>query len=132
MLFAISMLFSCKSLNINMLVVEAAGVEPDNLIDTAQLIDSEIARFGRNSTTSKSTVRSLYSLFPDFPESPKLHLQTFPTLAKEHSEVRLQYFTDLSSWTTKGWRMRCLNMPCRARPKPRLQVLQPTELRLAP
>jgi hypothetical protein len=40
MLFAISMLFSCKSLKINMLVVEAAGVEPDIGVENAQLIDS--------------------------------------------------------------------------------------------
>jgi len=40
MLFAISMLFSCKPLKINMLVVEAAGVEPDIGVENAQLIDS--------------------------------------------------------------------------------------------
>ena len=36
MLFAISMLFSCKSLKINMLVVEAAGVEPASEIAVSQ------------------------------------------------------------------------------------------------
>jgi hypothetical protein len=36
MLFAISMLFSCKSLKINMLVVEAAGVEPASEIVVSQ------------------------------------------------------------------------------------------------
>jgi len=30
---------------------------------------------------------SPYSLFPEFPELPKLHIETAPTLAKEHSEV---------------------------------------------
>jgi len=36
MLFAISMLFSCKPLKINMLVVEAAGVEPASEIAVSQ------------------------------------------------------------------------------------------------
>ena len=44
---------------------EAAGVEPENLIETAQLIDSEKARIGMISGTAKSTVRSLYSLSPN-------------------------------------------------------------------
>jgi len=39
MLFAISMLFSCKSLKINMLVVEAAGVEPKSASKTKGLFD---------------------------------------------------------------------------------------------
>jgi len=51
-------------------MVEAAGVEPDNPLEAAQLIDSEIARFGRNSTTSESTVRSLHSPFLQFPGLP--------------------------------------------------------------
>jgi hypothetical protein len=38
--FAISMLFVCKSLKINVLLVEAAGVEPDIGVENAQLIDS--------------------------------------------------------------------------------------------
>ncbi len=33
MFFAFSALFVCKLLIINMLLVEAAGVEPDNLIE---------------------------------------------------------------------------------------------------
>jgi hypothetical protein len=49
-------------------MVEAAGVEPDISAEDAQLIDSVIARIEMNSTISKSTVRSLYSLFPEFPE----------------------------------------------------------------
>jgi len=40
MFFAISMLFVCKLLKISMLVVEAAGVEPDIGVENAQLIDS--------------------------------------------------------------------------------------------
>ena len=70
-----------------MLVVEAAGVEPDTRVENAQLTDSENARIGMISKIDKSTVRSLYGDFPEFPELPKLHLQTSPTLAKEHSEV---------------------------------------------
>ena len=63
-------------------MVEAAGVEPDNIIETAQLIDSENARIGMISKIAKSTVRSLYSLFPELPELPKLHLQTDPLREK--------------------------------------------------
>ena len=54
-----------------MLLVEAAGVEPDNPIETAQLIDSENARIGVISMIAKSTVRSLYSLFPELQQYPK-------------------------------------------------------------
>jgi hypothetical protein len=43
MLFAISMLFSCKSLKMNMLVVEAAGVEPAIGTENTQVTDSENA-----------------------------------------------------------------------------------------
>ena len=68
-------------------MVEAAGVEPDTRVENAQLIDSEIAQIGITAMIAKSTVRSLYSLFPELPELPKFHLQTSPTLAKEHSEV---------------------------------------------
>ena len=68
--------------------MEAAGVEPDIDAENTQLIDSENARIGIISRITESTVRSLYSLFPEFQELPKLHLQTFPSLVKEHSEVR--------------------------------------------
>ena len=68
-------------------MVEAAGVEPNISVENAQLIDSENARIGMISRIAKSTVRSLYSLFPELPELPKLHLQTSPTIAKDHSEV---------------------------------------------
>jgi cation transport ATPase len=64
-----------------------AGVEPDISIENAQLIDSVNAWIGMTSKIAKSTVRSLYGDFPELPELPKLHLQTPPTLAKEHSEV---------------------------------------------
>jgi hypothetical protein len=40
MFFAFLVLFACKLLKINMLVVEAAGVEPDIGVENAQLIDS--------------------------------------------------------------------------------------------
>ena len=51
-------------------MVEAAGVEPDNPFETAQLIDSEIARIGIFSIIAKSTGRSLYSYFPEFLKLP--------------------------------------------------------------
>ena len=53
-----------------MLVVEAAGVEPDIGVENAQLIDSGNARIGMTSKIAKSTVRSLYSDFPEFPQLP--------------------------------------------------------------
>jgi hypothetical protein len=40
MFFAFLVLFACKLLKINILVVEAAGVEPDIGVENAQLIDS--------------------------------------------------------------------------------------------
>jgi hypothetical protein len=57
---------------INLELVEAAGVEPDDLIETAQLTDSENTRIGTNAMNAKSTVRS----FPRLPSTPKLHLRT--------------------------------------------------------
>lgn len=51
-------------------LVEAAGVEPDTRVENAQVIDSGIARIGMFSKIAKSTVRSLYSLFPEFQELP--------------------------------------------------------------
>ena len=56
--------------------MEAAGVEPEMNAENTQLIDSENARIGMISRIAKSTVRSLYCLFPGLPELPKLHLQT--------------------------------------------------------
>ena len=76
MFFSFSMFFSCNVLKINNLVVEAAGVEPDIGVENAQLIDSGNARIGMTSKIAKSTVRSLYGLFPELPGLPKLHLQT--------------------------------------------------------
>ena len=70
-------------------MVEAAGLEPDISVENAHLIDSGNARIGMISRIAKSTVRSLYSLFPELPEFPNLHLQTSPSLAKEHPEVLL-------------------------------------------
>jgi len=55
---------------------EAAGVEPAISIENTKLTDSENARIGMISRIAKSTVRSLYSLFPELLELPKLHLQT--------------------------------------------------------
>jgi hypothetical protein len=63
-----------------------AGVEPDDLFETAQLIDSEIARIGMFSKIAKSTVRSLYSHFPEFQELPN-SISDGPHSRKEHAEV---------------------------------------------
>jgi len=60
MFFAFLMLFVCKLLKINMLVVEAAGVEPATHVENTQLTDSENARIAENATISKSAVQSLY------------------------------------------------------------------------
>jgi hypothetical protein len=43
MFFAISMSFSCKLLKINMLLVEAAGVEPVISTENTQVTDTENA-----------------------------------------------------------------------------------------
>ena len=68
-------------------MVEAAGVQPAISGENIQLTDSANARIGMISTIAKSAVRSLYRVFQELPELPKFHLQTSPTLAKEHSEV---------------------------------------------
>ena len=60
MFFAFLMLFVCKLLKINMLVVEAAGVEPATHVENTQLTDSENASNAENATISKSAVQSLY------------------------------------------------------------------------
>ena len=62
-------------------MVEAAGVEQDIGVENAQLIDSGIAWIGMNTKIAKSTVRSLYGDFPEFPQLPN---STFgrPFLAK--------------------------------------------------
>ncbi len=57
MFFAFLVLFVCKLLIINMLVVEAAGVEPDISVENAQLIDSENPRIGMISKIANSAVR---------------------------------------------------------------------------
>jgi hypothetical protein len=51
-----------------MLVVEAAGVEPDISVENTQLTDSGNASFAGNAMISKSTVQTLYKLFLKFPE----------------------------------------------------------------
>jgi hypothetical protein len=56
-------------------MVEAAGVEPDISVENTQLTDSENARIGMISRIAKSTVRSLYSLFPELLELPRLTLR---------------------------------------------------------
>ena len=69
-------------------MVEAAGVEPETRVENTQVIDSGNAGNDMFSGTAKSTVRSLYS---HFPECPQLQNSAFgrPLLTKEHSEVRL-------------------------------------------
>jgi hypothetical protein len=54
----------------NLGLVEAAGAEPDSRAENAQVIDSENARIGMFSKIAKSSVRSLYSDFPEFQELP--------------------------------------------------------------
>jgi hypothetical protein len=68
--FANFALFLCKLLKINKLYVEAVGVEPDTRVENAHVIDSGNARIGMFSKIAKSTVRSLYSHFPEFQELP--------------------------------------------------------------
>jgi hypothetical protein len=58
--------------------VEAAGVEPDTGVENAQVIDSENARIGVSSKIAKSTVRSLYSHFPEFQELPNSTFRRSP------------------------------------------------------
>ena len=48
MFFAFPVLFVCKLLTINMLFVEAAGVEPDTRLEKAQLIDPGNARLAQS------------------------------------------------------------------------------------
>jgi hypothetical protein len=50
--------------------MEAVGVEPDNPLESTQLIDSENARIGMMSMIAKSVVRRLYGLFPEILELP--------------------------------------------------------------
>ena len=49
-------------------MVARDGVEPDISVEDAQLTDSVNARIGMISNNAKSTVRSLYSLFPELLE----------------------------------------------------------------
>jgi hypothetical protein len=49
-------------------LVEAAGVEPDISVENTQLADSGNASFAGNALISKSTVQTLYKLFLEFPE----------------------------------------------------------------
>ena len=44
--------------------------EPDTRLENAQVIDSGNARVGMFSKIAKSTVRSVYSHFPEFQEFP--------------------------------------------------------------
>jgi hypothetical protein len=79
MFFVFLVLFAYKLLKINMLVVEAAGVEPDISVENTQLTDSEIASNAENATISKSAVQSLYKVCQEFPE---LQPSDFPAWCK--------------------------------------------------
>jgi hypothetical protein len=79
MFFAFSALFVCKLLKINMLLVEAAGVEPDISVENTPLTDFENASIAENATISKSAVQSLYK---DCQEFPELQPSDFPAWCK--------------------------------------------------
>jgi hypothetical protein len=51
-------------------MVEAAGVEPDNPLESIQLIDSGTAPIGMIPMIAESAVRLLYGLFPEILELP--------------------------------------------------------------
>ena len=89
MFFAFLVLFACKLLKINMLVVEAAGVEPDISVENTQLTDSENASISENATISKSSVQITYK---DFPELQ--NFQASPALA-QHAEVLSHLYTSI-------------------------------------
>ena len=57
MFFAISMLFSCKLLKLNKLLVEAAGVEAVLSIENTQLTHSKNARNSQISMSAKSAYK---------------------------------------------------------------------------
>ena len=77
--FAFRMLFVCKLLKTNMLLVEAAGVEPAICVENTQLTDSENASIAENAAISKSAVQSLYKDCLKFPE---LQPSDFPAWCK--------------------------------------------------
>jgi C-terminal processing protease CtpA/Prc len=53
---------------LHLLLVEAAGVEPDISVENTQLTDSGNTSFAGNAMISKSAVQTLYKLFQEFPE----------------------------------------------------------------
>ncbi len=79
MFFAISMLPSRRLLKLNMLLVEAAGVEPATHVENTQLTESRNASNSSNATIAKSTVQSLYR---DCLEFPELQHSDFPAWCK--------------------------------------------------
>ena len=62
-----------------LMLVEAAGVEPDISVENTQLTDSENASIAENATISKSAVQSLYK---DCQEFPELQPSDFPAWCK--------------------------------------------------
>ena len=98
MFFAFLMLFVCKLLKINMLVVEAAGVEPDISVENTQLTDSENASNAENATISKSAVQSLYKHCLKFPE---LQPSDFPAPCK-NTLKRLCSISDVGQCKPQG------------------------------
>ena len=79
MFFAFLVLFVCNLLKINMLLVEAAGVEPDISVENTQLTESRNASNSSNATIAKSAVQSLYK---DCLEFPELQHSDFPAWCK--------------------------------------------------
>ena len=51
-------------------MVEAAGVEPDYSVENRQVVESVNVRIGAIFMIAKSTVRSLYSAFPEIQQVP--------------------------------------------------------------
>ena len=79
-----------KSMNCRyLLMVEAAGVEPDIGVENTQLIDSENASNSSNATIAKSSVQITYK---DFPELQ--NFQASPALA-QHAEVLFNTYTSI-------------------------------------
>jgi hypothetical protein len=71
-------------------LVEAAGVEPDIIVENAQLTDSGNASFSWNTMIPKSSVQITYK------DSPELqNFQTSPALA-QHAEVLFHIYTSIT------------------------------------
>jgi hypothetical protein len=85
----------------NLKLAEAAGVEPGISVENAQLIDSENARIGMISKIAKSTVRSLYSHFPEFQDLPNSTFRQSPLREKNILKCGLSISRNRSIGITK-------------------------------